>query len=298
MAIPLSTLKIVAICCLVTCLGLVAWRSLHGGRTAVLRIAFLDVGQGDAAVIETPGGRVIVLDAGGGFSDSGSDRGHTVLEPYLRSHGVRHIDAIVLTHPHLDHIGGADTLINDFPTGLLIDNGEPTVPPQQEHILQDAERRHVTHRIAVRGQQMDLGDGIKAEVLGPTPEEVRADKANNASVVLKITYGKTRFLFMGDAEKAEENDLLGAHIPIACDVLKVGHHGSSTSSTPAFVDAAHPRDAVISVGADNRYGHPSEDVVARLQSKGTRILRTDKAGAVICESDGEVLKFSTMRHMP
>ena len=295
MPVKRQTLQLAAALCAFLCVGFAGWHAGSSHAEATLRVTFLDVGQGDSAVIETPGGRVVLVDCGGRQEPAGADMGRMAVEPYLRSRGVRKIDAIILTHPHLDHIGGADSLLRDFPTDLVIDNGEPTVPPAEERILADAAERHVAHRIAVRGQSLDLGDGVRADILAPTPEETQADHPNNASIVIRLTYGRRRFLLMGDAEKAEESDLVESRLPLDCDVLKVGHHGSKTSTLPGFLKVSHPEDAIISVGAENRYGHPSQEVVQRLQQSGAHVIRTDVAGAVQCETDGYMLKISTMR---
>lgn len=262
---------------------------------ANLTVTFLDVGQGDAAVIEAPDGRVVLIDTGGISSGGEQDQGRQTVEPYLRRHGVNHIDAILLTHPHADHIGGADTLIEDIPTDLLIDNGEPTEPPLEEKLLSDAQHRHVAYRSALSGEEMDLGGGVVADVIAPTRAEVAKDVPNNASIVVRLTYGRTVFLFMGDAEKAEESELLAEGQNLKCDVLKIGHHGSDTSSTAQFIAAARPKEALVSVGAHNRYGHPSQAVIVRLQQIGCHVHRTDKEGAVTCVSDGKSVHVETMK---
>jgi len=280
---------------LVLNLLLIGYGVSHRTKRSQLIVTFLDVGQGDAAVIESPGGRVVLIDTGGISSAGAQDEGRLVVEPFLRREGVNHIDAMLLTHPHADHIGGADTLINDFSTDLVMDNGEPTEPPLEEKLLSDARSHHDAYRPALRGEQIDFGDGVRAELLAPTAVEVANDVPNNSSIVVRLTYGHNVFLFTGDAEAPEEADMLASRLGLKCDVLKVGHHGSNTSSTMAFLAAAQPSTAVVSVGAHNRYGHPGAAVIARLKKIGAHVYRTDQNGAITCESDGEKVIVHSMR---
>jgi len=288
------TLRRIAIVVLVFNL-LLAGYGISRHRLARLKVTFLDVGQGDCAVIETPGGRVILVDTGGKGPFGDRDEGKKTVEPYLRHEGVSHIDAILLTHPHSDHIGGADTLLKDMPVDVLLDNGEPTQPALEQKLLGDAAQRNVPCLPVLRGEHIDLGDGVGIEILGPTADEVEDDRPNNCSIVVRLSYGRNVFLFTGDAEKREEQDLLDVRYRLKCDVLKVGHHGSDTSSTDEFIKACSPREAVVSVGAHNSYGHPSDDVIARLKRAGAHVDRTDKVGAVTCYSDGETVEVNTMR---
>lgn len=258
-----------------------------------LTVTFLDVGQGDAAVIETPGGHTILVDTGG-VKENGDDEARLVVAPFLKHLGVRAIDAILLTHPHADHIGGAPTLIDRFPVGMLMDDGQTTDEPLVGRARQEARNHGVAYRPAERGEELDCGDGVRLSLLAPTPKEVEGPP-NDASIVVRLTYGKTTFLLTGDAEAPEEEDMERDREPLGCDVLKVGHHGSDTSSTPEFLAEAHPRIAIISVGAHNRYGHPSEAVVERLRADGAQVFRTDVDGAVTCESDGQAIRASAMR---
>ena len=260
-----------------------------------LRVTFLDVGQGDAAVIETPGGSTLVVDTGRINEQSGSDEGQRVVTPYLKSRGVNRIDILLLSHPHADHIGGAASLLERFSVGLLLDNGQDSDYPLVAHYLQSAQASRVAYRTAQRGQVIALADGVILRILSPTPEE-RGGPVNDASLVLRVEYGKTAFLFTGDAEINEETDLLAARQPLAADVLKVGHHGSVTSSTPEFLAAVHPKTAVISVGKHNLYGHPRREILERLAAEGVQTFRTDRSGAVTCISDGVSVRVAAMRN--
>ena len=264
-------------------------------RTKELRVTFLDVGQGDACVIESPSGAVLLIDAGGVSLESQEDEGRRTIAPFLRSRGINHIDALILTHPHADHIGGAKTLLDQFSVGALIDNGQDPENPIVSPILASAIKHHATYQKAERGMELDFKDGVKARILAPTPTECETESPNNASVVLSLTYGNTRFLFTGDAEQFEEEDLERSGEKFDAQVLKVGHHGSHTSTTPRFLSTVHPNFAVISVGAHNRHGHPAPEVIERLQQSGVTTFRTDRTGAVVCHSDGVQLRFETVR---
>ncbi len=260
--------------------------------SGALAITFLDVGQGDGAVIQSPTGRVMLVDTGG-VDDQGSNEGERTVGPFLRARGIRRIDLMLLTHPHADHIGGAAWLLAHFPTGRLLENGAQTGSPLAAELETEARRDGVECRSAPPGSQLDLGGGAVAELLAPTDAE-RELPPNDGSVVMRITYGRTHFLLVGDAEAQEESDLLASHTPLAADVLKVGHHGSSTSTNPDFLAAVRPRIAIISVGAHNVYGHPSPVVTRRLRDSGAQVYRTDQNGAITVWSDGRTVHAEPM----
>jgi competence protein ComEC len=275
-------------------LALIGWGRTRRMQPGELRVTFLDVGQGDSSVIETPSGKVLVVDTGGIAPEGDGDEGERAVAPFLMQRGINRIDILLLTHPDADHIGGAGTLLERFPVGLLMENGQPVETPPFAHILKAENAHHVQESEARRGEEIDCGDGVTARVLSPTEEE-RRGPTNNASIVLRVQYGRTAFLLTGDAEADEETDIVNSGQPLACDVLKVGHHGSHTSTTPEFLNAAHPKTAVISVGRHNLYGHPSREVLERLQGLGARVYRTDRNGAVTCVSDGVAVRTEVMQ---
>jgi competence protein ComEC len=266
-------------------------------RPRELRVTFLDVGQGDACILESPSGKVLVVDAGGVLHDGEDDQGRRIVAPYLRFRGQNGIDAMILTHPHADHIGGGISLLRRFPTHEVMDDGVDEDHPQVSDLIGQAVKSGSQILLARRGQTFDFGDGVVAEVLGPS-DTLAGAGANNASVVLRVRFGRTAFLLTGDAEAPEEREIVNSGQDIACDVLKVGHHGSRTSSTQEFLAAAHPKIAVISVGKRNLYNHPSPEVVDRLLDNGAHVYRTDRDGAVTCHSDGVSVRVEPMvRHV-
>ena len=262
-------------------------------RPREMRVTFLDVGQGDACVLETPSGSVLVVDTGGQIRDGEDDQGRRVVAPYLRYRGINAIAAIILSHPHADHIGGAQSLIGRFPTGAVMDDGLDEEKPLVRNVSEQAAHSGSQLRVARRGQTLDFGDGVTVEVVAPADVQPGIG-ANNASVVVRVKYGRTSFLFTGDAETPEELEMLKSGADISCDVLKVGHHGSKTSSSPALLAAARPKFAVISVGKRNLYNHPSPEIVERILATGAKVYRTDKDGAVTCRSDGVSVRFEKM----
>jgi competence protein ComEC len=262
-------------------------------QAPMLRVTFLDVGKGDAAVIETPSGNVAVVDTGGLMSD-GADHGETTIGPFLREHGRARIGVLVLTHPHPDHISGAATLMNDFPVNFLFDNGLGGEVPEVQRYRQVARRKQIRYHAAARGTSISLGDGVMLRLLAP-PQTSATGRINNSSIVIRLDYGKTSFLLTGDAEAESEAEMLASGQNVACTVLKVGHHGSRASTSPELLAAAHPQIAVLSVNANNRAGYPHPEVLERLRAVGARLYRTDRNGHVTCLSDGDHVRVETQR---
>jgi competence protein ComEC len=260
----------------------VAWLpvglSLHDTRT--LAIHAIDVGQGDAIALRTPHGHWVLIDAGP--RDRKFDAGKARVLPYLLEHGAHHLDAVVLTHPHADHIGGAATILATLGTTAVID---PATAVRESMYLQTmrSARVHSMRWLKSRdGHHMDI-DGVRFDFLYPASDSLDgAGDANDLSVALRVGYGGFTAIFMGDAPTATEDRLIAEYgAGLASQVLKVGHHGSYTATGDGFLDAVHPSLALISVGRDNRYGHPNADVVARLFRHGVRVLRTDVHGAIV-----------------
>jgi competence protein ComEC len=266
------------------------WPALQPG-SGRLELHALDVGQGDAIALRSPKGRWLVVDAGGAWTRG--DAALSVVRPHLRRRGGR-ITYLAMTHPHADHIGGVRTLLDREPVDTLWDTGFVGNSATYLAALQAARVRHVAWKRAVAGDSVDF-DGVVFRVLAPDESWLAAqENPNEASLVLMAEYRGVRFLLTGDAEHAEEAWLVERYgAGLAADVLKVGHHGSATSSTPAFLAAVAPKIALVSVGAGNDYGHPSQDVLHALDAAGARVLRTDHDGTIMLATDGRTIDVTT-----
>jgi len=279
-----------AVVVVVACAALLAasagWRVWSRATSRTVSATFLDVGQGDACVVELPRGRVMVVDGGGSF-DPKFDPGQQVVAPFLWRRGIRRIDLIVLSHPHPDHANGLASLVEQFEVGELWTNGQPTAQPGTVALLAAAARRHV---LVGAPRPIDLGG---AAVAARWPYDERglfgtdaARGENDNSLVVDVAWGGRHILFAGDLEAEGEAALLARAGPsLTADVVKVPHHGSKTSSTAPFVAATHPRIAVISVGERNRWGFPNPGVMARWRAAGAELLRTDRQGGVTVTID-------------
>ena len=259
--------------------------------TPHLRTTFLDVGQGDATVVELPGGRVLVVDAGG-FAGSDFDTGAAIVEPFLRSRKIQSVDALVMSHAHPDHAGGLGHLVRAFSPAELWwsgDGGEGAAWAETVRALRETGTPVRRLRAGDR-----LVDYPEVDVVHP-PDGWPAPSLNDGSLVLRVRDGATILLLAGDAERRAETTMLEDGRPLAATILKVPHHGSRTSSTWPFVRAIGADVAVASLGADNRFGHPAPDVAARYAAAGTRWLRTDRCGAVRVATDGRRIAVETWR---
>jgi competence protein ComEC len=258
--------------------------------TGMLELTAIDVGQGDSLLVVLPRGEIMLIDGGGKLvygrqRKSNLDIGEDVVSPYLWSRGIRRIDVMVATHAHQDHIGGLPSVMLNFrPRELWTGANPPTELLDLARKLGiPAAQRYPTGRIERSGATL--------EILAPAAEYSAQKPGNNDSLVLRVRYGSRSFLLTGDMERGIEARLLAAGIDLHADVLKVGHHGSRTSSTEAFLDAVSPSVALISAGFENGFGHPHPDVLGRLEARHAAILRTDLGGLVSARTDGKGLWF-------
>jgi len=255
----------------------------------LLELDAIDVGQGDSLLVIFPEGKRMLVD-GGGVLQFGQNRrrtnldtGEDVVSPYLWSRGIRHVDVIVATHAHEDHSGGIPALLNNFHPAELWFGTNPS-----PRLLEEARRLHITPRSLRASAPFDLS-GARVQILSPPPGYYPKTPGNNDSLALRISYGQRSFLLTGDMERLPEFQLLDRDAALRSDVLKVGHHGSKTSTTPAFLDAVSPSVALISAGYGNSFGHPHPDVLSRLADRHTAILRTDQNGLIGVRTDGQRL---------
>lgn len=256
-------------------------------RKECLKVCFLDVGQGDAAFIQFPDGKNMLID--GGDCDEFSNAGLRHVLPFLNRQGIRRIDIVALTHADNDHIGGLPYILRHIKVGRVIDTGYAADHEFYKDYRYVIDSLKVEYRAVKAGEVLLEAHNYAVFVFNPV-DSLQYEDINNASLVLKIVYDDVSFLLTGDIEEQAEQNLLRYADALKCRVLKVAHHGSKTSSTEEFLSFAQPEFAVISVGAYNRFNHPSPIVIDRLKKYGTKIIRTDENGAVIFKSDGKSIK--------
>lgn len=256
--------------------------------SGALTVYYLDVGQADSELVVFPGGSTMLIDAG-----NGSDG--LLIADFLRKMKITSLDILVLTHPHEDHLGGAEVIIENFDIGTVYmpkvkDSAVPATE-SYENVIDALSESGAAVLRAKNGVTVYSDENVSARILSPFGDY---DELNLYSAVVRVTYGDTGFLFEGDAEAENEKEMLAGGCDLKADVLKVGHHGSDYSTTAAFIKAVSPKYAVISVGAGNSYGHPSNTVINRLYEYGTEMVyRTDINGTVIAKSDGETVTITT-----
>lgn len=250
-----------------------AWTPAWAGT---LEVHILDVGQGDAILIESPAGKTVLIDAG---------QGETPVAPLLAAHDVTALDLVVATHPHADHVGGMQAVVESVPIKLYTDNGLPHTTQTYAKLMAAVEARGLAYRAAEHGQVYNLDDGAKLEILFPTGAPLTGTRSdlNSNSVVMRLTHQGHCMLLVGDSEEPTENALISGGLG-ACEVLKVAHHGSNHSTTTRWLDTVKPRVALISVGEHNRYNHPGHETLARLQAAGVEVHRTDLEGTITVRS--------------
>jgi competence protein ComEC len=260
-----------------------------------LQVHVLNVGQGDSILIIAPGGKTVLVDAGAPGS------GRVVLDA-MKRYGVDHLDLMVATHAHADHIGGADEVMRRTKVTTVLDSRVPNSTKNYEDFLAAIEKTGAKYVPASPGQKFDLGGNATLSVLAPvqpffSKNQLRsgANEPNANSVVARLDYGDFSMLLTGDAEAETEERLMKAGANIRAKILKVGHHGSRYASSEKFLKQGAFEAAIISDGADNRYGHPSQDALDRFQRLGTKLFRTDLEGEITIISRGRGYEIRTER---
>jgi len=253
-------------------------RSTHlADNDGKLSVYFLDVGQGDSTLVLFSN-KSILIDAGE------AEMGDRVVGD-LKALGVRRIDLLVATHPHSDHIGGMQKVLAAFPVGQVLDSGLPHTSSTYEHFLETIEQKNIPYRVAEQGQTIDIDPALMIFVLSP-PKQHYGDDPNTNSVVLRISYGTFAFLMAGDMGGESENALVRSGYPLNARILKVGHHGSYSSTSSSFLSRVQPETAIIMVGKDNPYSHPHKQTLDLLKDYGVTVYRTDLDGTIVIRSDG------------
>ncbi len=260
-----------------------------------LQVFALDVGQGDGLLIISPGGKTVLIDAGN--ARAGDD-----VVAALQRRSIRTIDLAVATHPHADHIAGLRRVIGKLTVNSLLDSGQNFASDEFDRLLRAVKARKVQFIAAKKGWRFSLDSGVELEAFNPRGDnrwitEVREGGSveNANSVVLRLSYGNFAMLFTGDAEAETETELVKNRFPLRAQVLKIGHHGSRYATSEKFLNAIAPTAAIISCGADNRYGHPSQPTLDRLRKANVQVHRTDLSGEIAVVSDGNTYQISGQR---
>lgn len=259
-------------------------KSSSGEQKELLTVTFLDVGQGDAAVLQCGGQSMMI--------DGGKAKASSYIYSWLKKNQISYLDVMVATHTDADHIGGLPGALNYAKVGAAYCPVTSGTTKTFQSFVKYLKKQGKSITVPKAGDEFSLG-GAQVRILGPIDPQA---EGNNSSIVLKVTFGDTSFLFTGDAEREEEQELLESGYDLESTVLKVGHHGSDTSTSYLFLRTVNPQYAVISVGADNTYGHPTENVLSRLRDADVKTCRTDLQGTITAVSDGKKVTFQTERN--
>ena len=259
-----------------------SYAAAHPKAEGVLRVHFIDIGQGDSALLEGPTGKRVLI-------DSGPSKSGDALMAYLKAVGAERIDMMINTHPHADHIGNAARVLNTLKVGLVLDSGFLHPIKAYRDLIEAIEQTHVPLKLARKGRDIDIGGGATLRILGPEEPLISGSRSdpNSNSIVFSLTYKGERALFTGDAEEETEARLLRSPERLPASLLKVAHHGSRHASSDHFLSAVSPQAAVISCSERNRYGHPAPETMARLKRHNVKVWVTATQGTVVADTSGE-----------
>lgn len=245
----------------------------------LLKIHYIDVGQGDSILISINGTNMLI--------DSGPHGKEEYLINYLKKQKIKKLHHIIATHPHEDHIGSMAGIIKNFNTENFY---APKVMANEKcftDMVNELKKKHLKIQVAKVGKKIKIHPNIICEIIAPNSSNYQ--NINNHSVVIKLTYGNTKFIFTGDAENISENEMLSSNNNLKCDVLKLGHHGSNTSTTDSFLEKTSPKIAIISCGKKNLFRHPNKKIIDKLKNKNIKVYRTDIDGDIVLISNGNLI---------
>lgn len=245
-----------------------------------VKIHYIDVGQGDSILIQANSYNVLI--------DAGENDNKTY--DYLKAQGITKLNYIIATHPHADHIGNMAKIINSFSIGAFYSPKVTSSSTVYKNMITAVSNKGLKITVPTVNSKITLGSAT-LQFLAPNSSQYSS--TNNYSIVTRLTYGNKAFIFMGDAETLSEGEILAKQLDVSADVIKVGHHGSSSSTSQRFLEAVNPQYAVISVGEGNSYNHPTDTTLAKLNNFGVNIFRTDENGTIIATSNGSSINFTT-----
>lgn len=271
----LLTLIIVVLCSLTSCTN----SNSNTLDPLILKVHYIDIGQGDSELIQVNGKNLLI--------DSGPEENSSKLISYLSKQHIQKLDFVVVTHPHEDHIGAMSEVIKKYKIDNFYAPYITTTTRAFSTMVSELKKKGLKINSAYQGVCLNLGNDISCTMLAPNNSSYI--NLNDYSAVIKITYKNCSFLFMGDAQKLSEGEILRNDLDVSCDVIKIGHHGSSTSSSKEFLDSAAPKVAVISCGKSNDYGHPHAATLNSLKTRNIDFYRTDIDGTVVITSNGKTI---------
>ena len=266
-----------------------------------LTVTFLDVGQGDSILIQTPNGKTMLIDAGGiptwkqKEMNYVRDPGEYVVVPYLKANGINKLDCVVGTHADGDHIGGLPAVLREIPAGIVYENGFESESPEYQKLHEVMRMKRIVSSTLRQGMHINIDPSVTFDVLSP-PKDFYFEDSNNNAIVIRMVYGSVSFLFTADMEFEGEYSVLRKYgEQIQSTILKVGHHGSSTSTSDEFLATVSPEIAIIQVGKYNGFGHPYTGTLAKFNDAGIEVFRTDKVGNIQINTDGNTFGIKTER---
>jgi competence protein ComEC len=262
-----------------------------------LSVIFLDVGQGDATLVFLPNGVTMLIDVGDGANPySERDAGRDIVGPFLRSNGIEYIDYLIFTHPHRDHMGGGLQFLYQIDVGQVLISGQIATAKYYENLIRFIQQKNIPLKTVSRGDTLDFDDieNLRIEFLHPD-DISKYNNPNDVSIVTYIRYGDVAYLITGDVETQVESSIVSDYPDLTAQILRTGHHGSSTSSSQRFLNSIQPEVAIISCAEKNRFNHPSKQIVKRLEKMEIDTYMTFIHGHIEIVTDGETYRIVTQR---